>query len=139
MGILGLIGIIALWLTALLLNIVWPISGIVFIASGQSSAGGLPAFLFILFIVATALELIGGILFGLKTIQARVFPAAIGWLLIVAVILNAVDFPLQGTISTVVSSTSNVLLFAGLSWLGYLITTRVAEAVIEPAVRKASL
>ncbi len=99
----------------------------------------MPAFLFLLFIVATALELIGGILFGLKTIQARVFPAAIGWLLILGAVLNAIDFPLEGTLSTIVSTVSSVLLFVGLGWLGYVITTHAAKAVIEPEVRRASL
>jgi hypothetical protein len=141
-GILGLIGIIAIWLTALLFDIVLSIITFVLTSGAPpsaSTAGGPPPFLFTLFIVGTVLVLIGGVLFGLKTIQARVFPAAIGWLLIVAAILNAVDFPLQGTISTIVSTASSVLLFVALGWLGYLITTRAAEAVIEPAMRRASV
>jgi hypothetical protein len=81
-GILGLIGIIALWLTALLFDIVLSIISMTFVPSSQAAAGSPPAFLFALFITGSVLELIGGILFGLKTIQARVFPAAIGWLLI---------------------------------------------------------
>lgn len=139
-GILGLIGIIALWLTALLFAIVLSIISMTFVpSSSQAAAASPPAFLFTLFIVGSVLELIGGILFGLKTIQAHVFPAAIGWLLIVAAVLNAIDFPLQGTISTIVSTVSSVLLFVGLGWLGYAVTTHAAEAEIEPAVRRASL
>jgi hypothetical protein len=137
-GIVGLIGIIALWLTALLFDIVLSIISMAFVPSSQAAAGSPPAFLFTLFIIGTALELIGGILFGLKTIQAHVFPAAIGWLLIVAAVLNAIDFPLQGTISTIVSTVSSVLLFVALGWLGYEVTTHAAEAVIEPEVRRAS-
>ena len=141
-GTLGLIGMIALWLTALLFDVV--LSIIVFVLTSSappsaSTAGGPPPFLFILFIGGSALELIGGVLFGLKTIQARVFPAATGWLLIVAAVLNAVDFPLQGTISTIVSTASSVLLFVGLGWLGYVITAHATEAVIEPEMRRASL
>jgi hypothetical protein len=138
-GILGLIGIIAIWLTALLFDVVLSIIIFVLTPSALSSTGGPPPFLFILFIGGSILELIGGVLFGLKTIQARVFPAAIGWLLIVAAILNAVDFPLQGTISTIVSTASSVLLFVALGWLGYVIIARAAQAVIEPEVRRASL
>ncbi len=138
-GILGLIGIIALWLTALLFDIVLSIISMTFVPSSQAAVSSPPPLLFALFIIGSALELIGGILFGLKTIQARVFPAAIGWLLIIAAVLNAVDFPLQGTISTIVSTASSVLLFVGFGWLGYLITAHAAEAVIEPEVRRASL
>jgi hypothetical protein len=141
-GTLGLIGIIAIGLTALLFDIV--LSIIIFIVAPSTpppagATGGPPPFLFALFIGGSVLELIGGCLFGFKTIQARVFPAAIGWLLILGAILNAIDFPLQGTISTIVSTASSVLFFAGLGWLGYLITTHAAEAVIEPEVRRASL
>jgi len=140
-GVVGLIGIIALWITVVLFDIVLSIISIIFVSSNQvsSATGSPPTYLFILFLVGTILALIGGVLLGLRTIQVRVFPAAIGWLLIVAAILNAVDFPLQGTISTIVSTLSSVLLFVSLGWLGYAITTHAAEAVMEPTVRKASM
>ncbi len=138
-GIVGLIGIIALWLTALLFDIVLSIISMTFVPSSQAATASPPRIPLRALHRRISMELIGGILFGLKTIQARVFPAAIGWLLIVAAILNAVDFPLQGTISTIVSTASSVLLFVAFGWLGYAITTHVAEAVIEPEARRASV
>jgi hypothetical protein len=83
-GTLGLIGMIALWLTALLFDVVLSILVFVLTAGAPPSAitGGPPPFLLALFIGGSVLMLIGGGLLGLKTIQARVFPAAIGWLLI---------------------------------------------------------
>lgn len=140
-GVVGLIGIIALWITVVLFDIVLSIISIVSLSSNQvsSASGAPPAYLLTLFLVGTVLALIGGVLFGLRTIQVRVFPAAIGWMLIVAAILNAVDFPLEGTISTIVGTLSTTLLFIGLGWLGYAITTHATEAVMEPTVRRASL
>jgi hypothetical protein len=135
-GVLGLIGMIALWLTALIFDVVLSITIFILAPSAPSSTGGPPPFLFALFIGGSVLELIGGVLFGLKTIQARVFPAVIGWLLILAAVLNAVGFPLQGTVSTIVSTASSVLLFGALGWLGYLIAARASEAVIEPEMKK---
>jgi hypothetical protein len=133
-GVVGLIGIIALWLTFLLIDVVLSILAIVLIASNAvpSSLDAFPPALFALFIAATVLAVIGGILFGIKTFQAHIFPALIGPLLIVGAILTGVSFPLEGNISTIVNTLGNVLLFAGLGWLGYTIATQ-AETGTMPS------
>jgi hypothetical protein len=134
-GIVGLIGIIALWLTAFLFDIVLNILPLA-IFSGPptpASAGSPPPFIFALFIIGTLLELIGGILLGLRTIQGRVFPSLIGWILIVAVVLSAVSFPLEGAVSVIVSTISNALLFVGFGWFGYAIAMRAIGTFVQPA------
>lgn len=134
-GRLGLIGFIALWLTALLFAIVLSIIGIVAVSSNPASAfaGPPPPFLMVFFLVGTVLEVIGGALFGIMTIRAHVFPSLIGWMLIVAVILGLVGFPLSGVISTIVGTVSSVLLFLALAWLGYALASQPTEEVVQSA------
>jgi hypothetical protein len=134
MGTLGLIGCIALWLTALLFDVVLGVIGIIVVSSSNAAslAGPPPPALFALFIVGTLLELIGGVLFGLRIIQTHVFANAIGWLLIIAVVLGAIGFPLQGTMSIIVQTASTVVLFVALGWLGYAVASQPVEVAAQP-------
>ena len=134
LGTLGLIGLIALLLTTLLFDIVLSILQIIVISTMPTSSfsGGPPPFLFVLFIVGTLLEVIGGVLLGLRIIQTHVYPVLSGWLLIAGVVLSAIDFPLQGTISMVVNIVSTILVFAALGWIGFVVGTRAEEAVLPP-------
>src|SRR5204863_156246 len=118
-----LIGCVALWLTALLFDVVLGVIAVIVVSSSGPAfaAGPPPPAIFALFIIGTVLELIGGVLLGLRIIQTRVYASLTGWLLIVAVVLSAVGFPLEGTMSAIVQTVSSVLLFVALGWLGYVI------------------
>jgi hypothetical protein len=133
LGMSGLIGCIALWLTALLFDVVLGVMSILFVSSSNPSslAGSPPPALFALFIGGTVLELIGGVLLGIRIIQTRVYANLIGWLLIVAVVLSAVGFPLDGTMSAVVQAISSMLLFVALGWLGYVVTSHPVEIATQ--------
>lgn len=133
-GVLGLFGIIALWLTAFLYYIVLSSVDFIAVSSNQASSlsGSPPPYLFALVAVGTVVEVSGGILFGIRTIQARVFPNLIGWILIAAAVLAAIDFPLEGNIAMMVNVLSNVLLFLGIGWLGYAVVKQTTEVMVQP-------
>ena len=135
LGTLGLIGCIALWLTALLFDVVLGVIAIIVVSSSNavSLAGPPPPPLFALFIVGTLLELIGGVLLGIRIIQTRVYASLTGWLLIVGVVLSAVGFPLNGTMSMIVQTVSSLLLFVALGWLGYAVASQSVEVATQSA------
>jgi len=121
-GWLGLCGFIALLLAEVLLGIV--VNILFAVVSSAGSAQIFPLILLIAF-VGAALGLIGGLLFGVMTIRARVFPAAIGWFLIVAGILNlAFISPLPGGVGGIISEIVFSLVFG---WMGYLLALRTSE------------
>lgn len=133
LGILGLIGCIALWLTALLYDIVLGVITIIAVLSfsAASLAGPPPPALFALIIGGTVLEVIGGVLFGIRIIQTRTYAVVIGWLLIVGVLVGAVGFPLQGIVSAVVNTISSLFLFVAFGWLGYIVASRSVEVAAQ--------
>jgi hypothetical protein len=135
LGRLGLIGCIAIWLTALLFDIVLGIIAIIVVSSSNAAslAGAPPPALFALFIIGTVLELIGGVLLGLRIIQTRVYASLTGWLLIVGVVLSAVGFPLNGTMSMIVQTVSSLLVFVALGWLGYAVASQPVEVATQAA------
>jgi hypothetical protein len=130
LGMLGLIGTIAIWLTALLFDIVLSIITILVVSRvpASSLSGGPPPAIFVLFIVGTLLQLLGGILLGLRIIQTGAFAKLIGWFLIAGGVLSAIAFPLNGVSSAIVNTLSSILFFAALGWLGYAIATQGIEA-----------
>ncbi|HLZ61784.1 MAG TPA: hypothetical protein VKR06_32990 [Ktedonosporobacter sp.] len=135
LGTLGLLGIVAIWLTALLFDLVLGIITILVVSKAPASSlsGAPPPALFALFIVGTVLQLLGGLLLGLRIIQTGAFPKLIGWFLIAGGVLAAISFPLDGVSSTIVNTLSSLLFFVALGWLGYAIATQVREAARPPA------
>jgi hypothetical protein len=130
LGTLGLIGTIALWVTALLFDIVLSIISIIVVSNvaASSLSGGPPPALFVLFIVGTGLQLLGGLLLGLRIIQTGAFSKLIGWFLIAGGVLSALGFPLNGVSSAIVNTLSSILFFVALGWLGYALATQGREA-----------
>ncbi|MBO0793398.1 MAG: hypothetical protein J2P36_20935, partial [Ktedonobacteraceae bacterium] len=90
-----------------------------------------PASIFAFIIVATLVQLLGGLVLGIATLRARVFPVAIGWLLIASAVLAGLAFPLEGMANTIVSGVSDLLLALALSWSGYLLTKTARTAAQE--------
>ncbi len=130
LGTLGLIGTIAIWVTALLFDIVLSIITMIAVSNVPTSSlsGGPPPALFVLFIAGGVLQLLGGLLLGLRIIQTGAFSKLIGWFLIAGGVLSAISFPLNGVSSTIVNTLSSLLFFVALGWLGYAIATQVIEA-----------
>ncbi len=119
-GWLGLCGFGATLLASILLGIV---ANGYFLAqslgsSGAGSAQPSPLF-FITALGGGLMELIGGVLFGVMTIRARVFPAAIGWLLIVAGIVSLSVFLAPDVINRIGGTVSQIILFLAFGWMGY--------------------
>src|SRR5438045_846849 len=98
-----------------------------FLICGPAGLSGPPA------TVVSILMLTRGVLLGLRIIQTRVYASLTGWLLIVAVVLSAVGFPLEGTMSAIVQTVSSVLLFVALGWLGYVIASLPVEVATQSA------
>jgi hypothetical protein len=60
--------------------------------------------------------LIGSVVVGYVTIRARVFPAAVGWLLIIGGILNIVSGLMPATILGISSVLAQAVAIAGYGW-----------------------
>lgn len=132
-GWAGRIGFIALFLTTILLGIV---ENVVFLVSdartGADSAQPSPLFL-VAALLGGLLALIGGLLYGIVTIRARVFPAAIGWLLIVAGVLSLTLFLAPETLNRIGGSASEIALFLAFGWMGYRLAFPATQDVISSA------
>src|SRR5258708_28382230 len=132
-GILGLIGVICLWLAFALFNVVLHLASLVAVSSNHASALASNPYLPVLFIGVILLQIIGSVVFGLGVIRARVFSALIGWLLLASALMVILDFPLSGTSEMIVQILSDVLLSLSLGWLGFAIASRAAKTATLPA------
>jgi hypothetical protein len=129
-GRLGLCGFIALLLADVVLGIVANIYFAVGSAAASSAGSAQPSPLFLVIVLGGAvLGLIGGLLFGVTTIRAHIFPAAIGWLLIVAGVLSLTFvLPLPDGMTMIVGTITQVVLFLAFGWMGYCLALRTTEA-----------
>jgi hypothetical protein len=134
-GTLGLIGWIVFFCSALL-GLGLLVNATVFLPLDAQPApnGPPPAPVFALIITVVATQFIGGVLLGIATIRARIFPSWIGWLLIASSLISAASFPLEGMASTLVTTGSDLLLMAALGWIGYQLakassSSRVAATI----------
>ena len=102
-------------------------------AAPKLAATNGPPSLFVYFLVASLLLAVGGVLLGIVTMRAGVLPRWAGLLLIIGAVLNLVDFPLSGAISSIVGTVAFVVFMLGLAWLGYaLISVKSAEVAQQP-------
>lgn len=132
-GILGLIGVIGLWLTFALSDVVLHLASLVAVSSNHASALASNPYLPVLFIGIPLLQVIGSATFGLGVIRARIFSALIGWLLLASALTVIVDFPLSGTGEVIVQILSDMLLFLSIGWLGFAIASRASKTAPLPA------
>ncbi len=130
-GWAGRIGFIVIVLTTLLLGIV---ENVVFLVSdvGTGAGSAQPSPLFLLAaLLGGLLAIIGGLLYGIMTIRARVFPAAIGWLLIVAGLLSLTLFLAPDVLNRIGGTASEIVLFLAFGWMGYRLAFPATNDVVS--------
>lgn len=89
-----------------------------------------PSSFFVFFLVAGILFALGGILLGIAVMRAGILPRWAGLLLLIGAVFNLVTFPLNGILSSIISTVAFVLFAGGLGWMGYaLMSARSMEAV----------
>lgn len=125
---LGLTGVVLLWVATVLLCLVLSSVQILDLTVPGSiphpEGHGPPPFAIIPMILGVLLTLIGGVMVGITTIRAHVFPVAIGWILIVSPVLLLLTAPLSGLLSVILTSACLSLFYAGLAWAGASLSFR---------------
>ena len=140
MGILGLVGVVLLWVATIFLFLV--LSGVQILdltvpgSIPHPGGEGPPPLAIIPMILGVVLTLIGGVIVGITTIRAHIFATAIGWILIVSPILLLLTAPLSGILSEILTSTCLALFYAGLAWAGATLSfqvkpTQVSESSVQ--------
>ncbi len=131
-GILGLAGVVLLWVATVLLLLVLSFVQILDVAVPGSiphpGGGGPPPLAIIPMILGVVLTLIGGVIVGITTIRAHVFAATIGWIILVSPLLLLLTFPLSGLLGVIFTSICLALFYAGLAWAG----ASLSFAVVRP-------
>ncbi len=121
-GVLGLVGVVLLWVATVLLLLV--LSGVQILdvtvpgSIPHPGGEGPPPLAIIPLILGVVLTLIGGVIVGITTIRAHVFAAAIGWILIVSPVLLLLRAPVGGLLGVILTSICLGLFYAGLAWAG---------------------
>ncbi len=139
-GILGLAGVVLLWVATILLLLV--LSGVQILdltipgSIPHPGGEGPPPLAIIPMILGVVLTLIGGVIVGITTIRAHVFAAAIGWILIVSPVLLLLTAPLSGLLSIILTSICLGLFYSGLAWAGATLSfrgnpTQVSESSVQ--------
>src|SRR5260370_5498132 len=140
MGVLGLVGVVLLWVATVLLLLV--LSGVQILdltvpgSIPHPGGEGPPPLAIIPMILGVLLTLIGGVIMGITTIRAHVFAAAIGWILIVSPVLLLLSFPPLGLLIIILTSICLGLFYAGLAWAGATLSlrgnpTQVSESSVQ--------
>ena len=140
-GILGLVGVVLLWVATIFLFLVLSGVQILDVAVPGSiphpGGEGPPPLAIIPFILGVLLTLIGGVIVGITTIRAHVFAATVGWILIVSPVLLLLTVPAgNGLLGIILTSTCLGLFYAGLAWAGATLSfrgnaTQVSESSVQ--------
>ncbi len=141
MGVLGLVGVVLLWVATVLLLLV--LSGVQILdltvpgSIPHPGGEGPPPLAIIPMILGVLLTLIGGVIMGITTIRAHVIAAAIGWILIVSpVLLLLTALAGNGLLGIILTSACFGLFYAGLAWAGATLSfrgnpTQVSESSVQ--------
>jgi len=126
-GILGLAGVVLLWVATVLLLLVLSGVQILDVAVPGSiphpGGEGPPPLAIIPMILGVVLTLIGGVIMGITTIRAHVFAAAIGWVILISpVLLLLTALAGNGLLGVILTSACLALFYAGLAWAGAAIS-----------------
>lgn len=97
------------------------------------AAGNGPPAIFVYFLVAGLLFAVGGVLLGIAIMRAGVLPRWAGLLIIIGAVLNLVDFPLNGIISSIVMIVAFVLFGLGVAWIGYALVSGGSSEMAQPS------
>ncbi len=140
--VLGLIGFILLYLAVLMVGVIFEMTVLLIIPYLATAAPKLlgsnsgPPALFVFFIAWALFTTVGAILFSIATLRARVLPRMAAIVLLVAMVVNLVDFaPLPGLLGVILSAAGGVLFYLALAWFGFgLLSERVqAPALVVAA------
>jgi hypothetical protein len=125
----GLVGVMLLWVATVLLFFV--LSGVQILdvtvpgSIPHPGGEGPPPLAIIPMILGVVLTLIGGVIVGIMTIRARVFAAAIGWIILVSpVLLLLTALAGNGLLGVMLTSICLGLFYAGLAWAGAALSFR---------------
>jgi hypothetical protein len=125
----GLAGVVLLWVATIFLFLV--LSGVQILdltvpgSIPHPGGEGPPPLAIIPMILGVLLTLIGGVIVGIKTIRARVFAAAIGWIILVSpVLLLLTALAGNGLLGVILTSICLGFFYAGLAWAGATLSFR---------------
>jgi hypothetical protein len=127
-GILGLVGVVLLWVGMVLFLFV--LSGVQILdltvpgSIPHPGGDGPPPLAIIPAILGGVLIVIGGAIVGIMTIRAHVFATAIGWVIIISSVFLLLSGPVGGVLGITLKDGAVGLLFAGLAWAGAILSFR---------------
>jgi hypothetical protein len=128
MGIMGLVGVVFLWVGMVLFLLVLSFVQILDLTVPGSiphpGGDGPPPLALFPAILGGVLIVIGGVIVGITTIRAHVFGAAIGWVIIISSIFLLLSGPVGGVLGITLKDSAVGLLFAGLAWVGVILSFR---------------
>lgn len=141
-GILGLVGVVLLWVGMVLVLLVLSGVQILDIAVPGSiphpGGDGPPPLALIPAIVGQILILIGGAIVGITTIRAHVLAAAIGWVILISSVLLLLAAPLNntGVLGMIIAESARALVFVSLAWAGATLSfrgdsTQVSKSAVQ--------
>jgi hypothetical protein len=141
-GGLGFAGFVLLWLGLLLGGVSFSVVRLtIFPYLAQSAPkllaeGSMPVAAFLLLIIGPVLLLtVGGILLGIATMRARVFPRWAGILLLLSGIISIITFVLPpSTVGDIIEPVGDGALFLALAWFGYALVAQEKEPVAEQSL-----
>jgi hypothetical protein len=141
-GILGLVGVVLLWVGMVLVLLV--LSGVQILdltvpgSIPHPGGDGPPPLALIPAIVGQILILIGGAIVGITTIRAHVLAAAIGWVILISSVLLLLAAPLNntGVLGMIIAESARALVFASLAWAGATLSfrgdsTQVSKSAVQ--------
>lgn len=141
-GILGLVGVVLLWVGMVLVLLVLSGVQILDIAVPGSiphpGGDGPPPLALIPAIVGQILILIGGAIVGITMIRAHVLAEAIGWVILISSVLLLLAAPLNntGVLGMIIAESARALVFASLAWAGATLSfrgdsTQVSKSAVQ--------
>ena len=141
-GILGLVGVVLLWVGMVLVLLVLSGVQILDIAVPGSiphpGGDGPPPLALIPAIVGQVLILIGGAIVGITMIRAHVLAEAIGWVILISSVLLLLAAPLNntGVLGMIIAESARALVFASLAWAGATLSfrgdsTQVSKSAVQ--------
>jgi hypothetical protein len=141
-GILGLVGVVLLWVGMVLVLLVLSFVQILDIAVPGSiphpGGDGPPPLALIPAIVGQVLILVGGVIVGITTIRAHIFASAIGWVMTITSVLVLLTALLNntGVLGMIIADSARALVFASLAWAGATLSfsgnaTLVSESSVQ--------
>lgn len=136
-GSLGLVGVVFLWGAVVLGWLVLSSVEILDVAAPghlpNPGGGDPPLYALIPAILAELCFLIGGLIVGIKTIRAHVFPAATGWVMLIAsalLIPTTIAGNANRVLDVIFMSSEIALLCAGLAWAGAALAFQAQAAQV---------